>query len=106
MLNKNIKTLREIRNFKQDYMAKMLGISQPAYSKIEQGTVDVSSTMIFKIAKILDVPAKHILEFDTETFLKNSLDSENLHQKMLAVLTDIHSLIAQMVNLLTPNKNE
>lgn len=104
MVHKNIKTLREIRNFKQDYMAKKLGISQAGYSKIEQGTVDVSSTMIFKIAKILDVPAKHILEFEKEKFLNNSLNSENLHEKMLLVLADIHSLLAQMVNILNTPK--
>jgi transcriptional regulator with XRE-family HTH domain len=34
---RNIKQIRELKSFTQEYMARELGISQPAYVKIEQG---------------------------------------------------------------------
>lgn len=35
----NIRKIRELRNYTQDYLAAKLGISQNAYSKIELDTV-------------------------------------------------------------------
>ncbi|GHU62655.1 hypothetical protein FACS1894123_03990 [Bacteroidia bacterium] len=35
---RNIKQIRELKSYTQEYVANELGISQPAYAKIEQGT--------------------------------------------------------------------
>ena len=100
MVNRNIKNLREIRNYTQEYMAKLLGITQAGYSKIEQGAVDVSSETILKISKILEVSPAKILEFDKNAYLNESLNNENLQAKMVAVLSDIALILKETVLVL------
>jgi transcriptional regulator with XRE-family HTH domain len=101
MINQNIKAIREIRNYTQDYLATKLGISQAGYSKIEQGTVDVNCKMLFKIAEILQVLPSQILEFDKSKLLKFGLDTESQHKKMLVVLDKIANSLNNINSLLT-----
>jgi transcriptional regulator with XRE-family HTH domain len=105
MVNQNIKSIREIRNYTQEYLASKLEISQGGYSKIEQGTVDVNCKMLFKIAEILQVEPSQILEFDKSKLLKSALDTENQHKKMLVVLDKIANSLNSINLLLTQNVN-
>ena len=52
---RNIKQIRELKSFTQEYMAQELGISQPAYVKIEQGFTVLKIDRLLKIAEILEV---------------------------------------------------
>lgn len=61
-----IKKLRELKNLTQEYMADELGITQGAYSKIENGETDLSLSKLDKIAEILGVSAKEIVNFDEQ----------------------------------------
>jgi transcriptional regulator with XRE-family HTH domain len=65
-LNNNIKNIRELKNYTQEYMAQGLGITQAAYSKIEKGKTDVSYAKLKKIADILQVSLQVIMSFDTQ----------------------------------------
>jgi transcriptional regulator with XRE-family HTH domain len=65
--NKILK-LRDLKNFKQDYMAEILGISQSAYSKIEKDETDVSYDRLQQIAKALDISVQDMLAFDEKMF--------------------------------------
>ena len=61
----NIRKIRELRNYTQDYLAAKLGISQNAYSKIELGYSKLTLERLFQISIILDVEAMQILSFDS-----------------------------------------
>ena len=58
---RNIKQIRELKNFTQEYMAQELGISQPAYVKIEQGLTVLKIDRLQQIADILEVDISTLL---------------------------------------------
>lgn len=50
----NIKKLRELRNYTQQYLADQLEISLSGYGKIERNETDVSLSRLQQIADILE----------------------------------------------------
>lgn len=60
-LGTKIKDLRSQKGFTQDYVADKLGISQPAYSKIESGHIEITINRLIEICKILDVNMKELV---------------------------------------------
>lgn len=68
----NIRRLRELKHFSQDYLAHKLNISIRAYSKIENGESKLSIGRFLEIAKVLEVAPEIILYFD-ENFLVNNV---------------------------------
>ncbi|MBS1650980.1 MAG: helix-turn-helix transcriptional regulator [Bacteroidetes bacterium] len=70
-VGKNIKQLRELKNFSQLYMAEQLGISQRNYSNIESNGNNISVDYIDRIAKILNISVAKILELNAETIFNN-----------------------------------
>lgn len=70
-IGKNIRKIRELRDYDQQYMAEQLGISQSQYSKIEQGLKDISITILDKIATVLDVEKSLLETLEVDSLLKN-----------------------------------
>jgi transcriptional regulator with XRE-family HTH domain len=58
---RNIKQIRELKSFTQEYMARELGISQPAYVKIEQGLTVLKIDRLQQIADILEIDLSTLL---------------------------------------------
>jgi transcriptional regulator with XRE-family HTH domain len=76
----NIKKLRELRNYTQEYMAEALKITQAGYSKIEKDGTDITFKKLVQIAEILEVKLADILEFDEKlvfNFSENQGNSSN-----------------------------
>jgi len=67
---KNIKIIRELKNFTREYVADSLGMSTSGYGKIERGEVDLTITKLIKIAKVLEVDVNYIFKFDVSIFFK------------------------------------
>lgn len=61
---RNIRLLREMRNFTQQYMADELGLSISGYGKIERGKSDIKLSQLIKIAKILNTDLNTLINFD------------------------------------------
>lgn len=59
-----IRAARLVKNISQEYVSGKLGISQPAYSKIESNETKVSFEKIQEIASILDVDVNEMLNID------------------------------------------
>lgn len=57
----NIKALRLQNNYKQEYVADILGLSQPEYSKLENGFRKVDMTTLRELCKLYDVEMEHLL---------------------------------------------
>lgn len=65
-LGSNIRKVREIKNFNQNYVADKLKVSQSYYSEIENDKADLSKERFYKIAQALEVDPEIILRFDDQ----------------------------------------
>jgi transcriptional regulator with XRE-family HTH domain len=65
-LGEKIKKLRELKNFTQSHIASELGITQSAYSKMEQGETEVSYSKLSKIAEVLGMAPEEIMTFNEQ----------------------------------------
>src|SRR3954471_10350834 len=63
---KNIRTLRHEHGWSQEDIANRLGISIPAFSKIETGVTDVNLSRLEQIANIYEVSVVQLLTVDSE----------------------------------------
>lgn len=61
LIAEEIRRLRMAKSFSQDYMAEKLGITQQAYSKIENQISEASISRLQQISEILDVPLPQLL---------------------------------------------
>ncbi len=68
-IKENIKNIRELKNYTQEYMADRLNISQAAYSKIEKGKTEMTLLKLEEIATVFEITIEDILQF------KNDLSS-------------------------------
>jgi transcriptional regulator with XRE-family HTH domain len=76
LLRENIRKIRELRNYTQEYMADQLGLSVSGYGKIERSDSDINLSRITQIAEILDVSRAVLLEFNSDEILTH-LQNEN-----------------------------
>ncbi len=65
-VGKNIRTLRHQRGWSQEDVANRLGISIPAFSKIETGVTDVNLSRLEQIAGIYEVNVINLLSLEAE----------------------------------------
>lgn len=79
LIGEKIKSIRELRNYTQEYMADQLGITQAGYSKIEKGATSLSLSKLEQLSVILELPLQDILNFDSQRYfiqIKNT-EKEN-----------------------------
>lgn len=65
----NIKAIRELKNFTQDYVASQLNMSVPNYSNIETGKTELTLTRLQQIAKVLQMDFRQILNLNRAQIL-------------------------------------
>lgn len=58
---RHIRKIRENKRYSQEFMAKQMGISQEAYSRLELYETTPSVERLLMIAAILKVPARELL---------------------------------------------
>jgi transcriptional regulator with XRE-family HTH domain len=66
-IGEKIAKLRELKNFRQEYMADKLKIQQAAYSAIETGKTDIKYSQLEKVAEILEIDLAKLIGFDEKT---------------------------------------
>jgi len=59
-----IRRIRREKDISQKVLAEKIGMTQAAISRIEQGEVDVNSSVIFRIAEALNVSPASLFEPD------------------------------------------
>lgn len=89
-----IKQYRELRNYSQEYVAKKMGISQNAYSKIENNITQVTVNHLKSISVTLDVPVMDLLRDDFEIRKPNHLENNAItRSEVIMYLFDLqHTL--------------
>ena len=71
-LGRNIRNLREMKNYTQDAIAFELDISQKQFSRMETGEISPTIRMICKICRILEIKPSFLLEFDSDKIFNNN----------------------------------
>lgn len=104
-VGKNIKQLRELKNFTQDYMAKNLGMTTSGYSKIERGEVNVTVEKLQQISSLLDMEINELLTFDDNMIFNNYGHAEG-QSFSNHIGIDIQSIINNYESQLTFLRNE
>jgi len=67
-LGQNIRKIRELRNFTQQYMAENLQMTQGNYARLENEEIQMTEARLEKIASVLGCDAATIIEFTPEIF--------------------------------------
>ncbi len=81
-VGQNIRTLRHQRGWSQEDVANRLGISIPAFSKIETGVTDINLSRLEQIANIYEVNIVNLLSLEAED-PEPQQSSLNLAQKKI-----------------------
>ena len=86
-IGKKVKELRLKQNWTQRDVAIRLGISIPAFSKIETGITDINTGRLIQIADLFEVPVAE---------LSSGLKEKGLDTKtQLTIITNLKAAIAQ-----------
>lgn len=78
----NIKAIRELKNYTQDYVAGQLQVSIPTYSNIETGKTEVTLTRLQQIAKVFEVDYQQILNLDRGELLNMANATPNVEAQV------------------------
>lgn len=76
-----IKDLRERKKYSQEYLAKKLSITQPAYAQMESGQTKINIDKLEKIAEALDTKVEDILRLKKQeniSFAYNKLSDNSV----------------------------
>ncbi|WP_163411331.1 helix-turn-helix domain-containing protein [Flavobacterium ajazii] len=73
----NIKNIRELKNYTQEYMACQLGLTQSGYNKIEKGKTILGYNRLIKIAGVLEVSVDDIISFQSPVSVKTTIDKNS-----------------------------
>jgi transcriptional regulator with XRE-family HTH domain len=76
-IGNNIRRIREIKNYTQEAVADMVGLSVTAYGDIERGKTDVNFTRLGEIAKALEVKPEEIVTFGSVTYNNTINDGQH-----------------------------
>lgn len=116
-INESIRILRNLKGFKQSYMASKMGISQQDYSYLERNGKHISEKHLSLLCEILEVNENFIRQFDNSLFFKRiqhgitdqnilndlriSVDDEDvsvivLKNHIITLLENIHGLRNQI----------
>jgi transcriptional regulator with XRE-family HTH domain len=71
-ISKKLRKLRLEFRYSQGEVANLLGISQPAYNKIESGTTSISIEYLIKLIKFYKVEIHYFIETEK---LSNTLEA-------------------------------
>ena len=74
-INENIKTIRELKNYTQEYMALRLNITQAGYSRIEKGSNRLSFEKLEEIAAVFEMDVRKIIKFDISHYVEPGFKS-------------------------------
>ena len=111
-----IKKLRELRNLTQEHMAKSIGISQGAYSRIELGESEVTYSKLEKISEELGMKPEEVIAFN-ESVVFNVMNNQtgnglvinnnqigeeekNLYQQQITLLKEENTHLKKVIESL------
>ena len=99
-LGKKIRLLRHQKSWSQEDVSKQLGISIPAFSKIETGITDINLSRLEQIAKLFELTVVQLLsthgDEDQETY---NMEVNNLNLKLHERESELIDLQKKLIDL-------
>jgi transcriptional regulator with XRE-family HTH domain len=98
-----IRKFREMRNYSQEYVAGKMGISQNAYSKIENNITQLTVSHVRQISAILEVSIMDLLKDDFEIRQGAGMQMESITREAL-----LHNFdqVRKKIESKSPEKHE
>ncbi len=97
---KNIRTLRHEHGWSQEDVANRLGISIPAFSKIETGVTDINLSRLEQIANIFEVSVVNLLSLEyTEEPSTQDVSLSIIQKKLVDRESEITNLQRKVILL-------
>lgn len=103
-VSSNIKKIREIKGFSQDYVATKLDITQNSYSKIERGETHLTIDKLSAICKVLEIDFNTLFNFNENLIFNNCKQTGNFGNNNTLVLNTIEKL-EEVYNKLIQSKD-
>jgi len=75
-IGKNIRKIRELKNFTQEHMAERLGMSQNGYSKLERDETEMTLSKLMKLAEALETNFLDLIGFDENKLFFNQTSQD------------------------------
>jgi len=104
-VGKNIRALRHQHGWSQEDVANRLGISIPAFSKIETGVTDVNLSRLEQIADIYEIEVVQILAFESEEVEQQPSNLSLLQKKLTDRESEIVNLQRKVILLYEELRN-
>ncbi|WP_367329759.1 helix-turn-helix domain-containing protein [Sphingobacterium multivorum] len=99
-VGKKIRLLRHQKGWSQQDVAKKLGISIPAFSKIETGITDLNLSRLIQIAKLFNFTAVQLLSFsETDDVNDYAGGTTSIQQKLKEREEEIIQLQKKVIDL-------
>jgi transcriptional regulator with XRE-family HTH domain len=104
-IGKNIRTFRHQHGWSQEDVASRLGISIPAFSKIETGVTDINLSRLEQIANIYEVDVVQILAMDAEEVEQTPTNLSIVQKRLLDREAEIVNLQRKVILLYEELRN-
>ena len=105
-VGKNIRTIRHQRGWSQENVANRLGISIPAFSKIETGVTDINLSRLEQIANIYEVNVINLLSLEAEHVEPQASNLTIAQKKIADREAEIASLQRKVIMLYEELRNK
>ncbi len=89
-VSQNIRTLRKLKNLKQEMMAVDLKLSPHAYANIEQGKTDIQLSRLEQIAQVLGVEITDLFSCEKDLGVKLSIESSHVIHNYQQTSLEVH----------------
>lgn len=98
-LGQKFKILRQRRNLNQKHMAELLGVSIPAYSKLETGITDPSFSRIQQVVAVFDIDIRQLLAVGEEEKSEQQSEIDTLRFKVMDLEASVIRLQSKLIDL-------
>lgn len=85
--SKKLKILREVNNYTQEYVARVLEISQNAYSLLEKGTTKITLDRIEVLSELYKTTPAELISVTENIYNGNSVATEMMHSNIPPTLS-------------------
>lgn len=104
-IGKNIRTFRHQHGWSQEDVANRLGISIPAFSKIETGVTDINLSRLEQIANIYEIDVVQLLSMDAEEVEQTPSNLSIVQKRLLDREAEIVNLQRKVILLYEELRN-
>ncbi len=103
-IGEKIKKVRQLKGYKQEFLAERLGVSKKQYSMYESTDSNLEWNTIEKIASALEIDAVKLVGFDETQIFNNCTQSGNIFSSNLYNIDK--DLIDELRNQLKEKDNQ